>query len=386
MFPTTGLPYSPTAISVGLDGNLWFTVWSGALGRVTPAGTYTFFSVPSPDTGIGEDADLLGIAAGPDGNVWFTNRGAGAVGRLDPSSGDVTYFGPRPTITSFPISGAADLVAGPDGSLWYASTGGIGRLTPGGDNTLFELPDGRRASDITVGADDALWFVSRNGAFADPAIGRITTAGEITEFAGDVGNPSELTKGADGNVWFVHGTVTLGRITPAGEIAVVTVCTDPERLFGLAAGSDGQIWWVCTEVDSFDELPDSTLGSIGPSGEIHRFTTVLGTGELETGPDGRLWSSSSAFENVQLQAFPPDDPGARDYFFSFDLRFDYPRRLAAGSDGNLWFIVTDAIGTVSPDGRVGLFTIPGVRTVASGPDGHIWFSTGTSIGRLTVPS
>src|SRR5258705_152010 len=61
----------PAAIAAGPDGNLWFTEQGGnRIGRITPAGVVTEFSA-----GITAGAALAGIAAGPDGNLWFAENG-----------------------------------------------------------------------------------------------------------------------------------------------------------------------------------------------------------------------------------------------------------------------------------------------------------------------
>src|ERR1700728_2100151 len=74
-------------IAAGPDGNLWFTDESCqgisgnpcAIGRITPSGTITEFP-------IGLSSDPFDIAAGPDGNLWFTNDTIpAAIGRISPS-------------------------------------------------------------------------------------------------------------------------------------------------------------------------------------------------------------------------------------------------------------------------------------------------------------
>src|ERR1700730_2867726 len=58
--PTAGS--SPVGIAAGPDGNLWFTEFSGnKIGRITTAGVVTEFSIPTSASGP------RGIAAGPDG-------------------------------------------------------------------------------------------------------------------------------------------------------------------------------------------------------------------------------------------------------------------------------------------------------------------------------
>src|SRR6516164_7664211 len=61
----------PEGIAAGPDGNLWFAEESGnRIGRITPGGVVTEFG-----TGITSGSGLGGIAAGPDGNLWFTEAG-----------------------------------------------------------------------------------------------------------------------------------------------------------------------------------------------------------------------------------------------------------------------------------------------------------------------
>src|SRR5205807_1617108 len=63
--PTGG--HEPIELTVGPDGNLWFTERSGNhIGRITPAGVITEFTVPT--VGVSP----WGITTGPDGNMWFT--------------------------------------------------------------------------------------------------------------------------------------------------------------------------------------------------------------------------------------------------------------------------------------------------------------------------
>ncbi len=68
----------PRGIAAGPDGNLWFTEKVGnRIGRITTAGVVTEFS-----TGITASSGPFGIAAGPDGNLWFTQVDANQIGRI----------------------------------------------------------------------------------------------------------------------------------------------------------------------------------------------------------------------------------------------------------------------------------------------------------------
>ena len=71
---------SLNVIAAGPDGNLWFTDQgtTKAIGRITTAGQITEFS-----TGLNAGSLPLGIAAGPDGNLWFTDQGSTEGDRAD---------------------------------------------------------------------------------------------------------------------------------------------------------------------------------------------------------------------------------------------------------------------------------------------------------------
>jgi virginiamycin B lyase len=66
----------------------------------------------------------VGIAAGPDGAMWFTNESNNAIGRIT-TGGAVTNF------TDPGISGPDSITAGPDGAMWFTDPGGdaVGRIT-----------------------------------------------------------------------------------------------------------------------------------------------------------------------------------------------------------------------------------------------------------------
>jgi streptogramin lyase len=88
---------APTSIAAGPDGNLWFIEpEEGRIGRITPAGVITEFSVTGGPTDI---------TAGPDGNLWFAEQGGNRIGRITPL-GVVTEFSASSTIVSAgPLSG-----------------------------------------------------------------------------------------------------------------------------------------------------------------------------------------------------------------------------------------------------------------------------------------
>jgi virginiamycin B lyase len=170
--------------------------------------------------------------------VWFGEFMGGKIGRITPQ-GVITEFA-IPT----PNSGPRALAAGPDGNIWFSefNAGKIGRMTLDGSVTEFTLPGADRGpGDITAGADGHMWFVELNGR-ADSRtvdgnrVGRITMAGQVTEFPmpSATGSPVNIAVGPDRNIWYTKGN-KLGRVTPDG---VITEFDVPGGGTGLTAGSD----------------------------------------------------------------------------------------------------------------------------------------------------
>jgi hypothetical protein len=73
--PTGGS--APRGIAAGPDGALWFTeAFGNRIGRITPGGVIDEFVIPTPGSGPTD------IVAGPDGNLWFTEELQNNVARL----------------------------------------------------------------------------------------------------------------------------------------------------------------------------------------------------------------------------------------------------------------------------------------------------------------
>ena len=301
--------------------------------------------------------DPAGIAAGPDGNIWFTEKNSGKIGRIT-LSGGVTEFS-IPTASSGPNS----ITRGPDGNLWFTENNAdkIGRITPAGVVTEFSLPQSSSTPDsIVSGSDGNLWFTE----FARGKIGRITPAGAITEFQTPA-DPAFIAPGSDGNLWF---TERLGnhvdRITPSGVITQFPTLT-MSRLVAITAGSDGNLWFIS---DS-----DNKIGRITTAGAVSEFN-LPGTarGEaLTAGPDGNIWSTGDheiarITPTGAVTEFPI--PGSGGQVFG----------IVTGADGNLWFAESDnKIGRFS----LGLCTPSSSSLCLSNSRFHVtasWQSTSAS--------
>jgi virginiamycin B lyase len=291
---TSGLTtkMGPAGIAAGPDGALWFTESAnpGAIGRIGTAGAIT------EHTSLQKDSQPLAIVAGPDGRLWFTEAAAGgAVGALSTGGSLSEYSGGGLSSNAQPTG----VAAGPDGALWFterANPGRIGRITTSGSVTEFTtgLSSNAQPNGIAAGPDGNLWFTE----VANPGrIGRITTSGSVTEFTTGLSSnaqPTSIAAGPDGNLWFteVANPGRIGRITPAGVISEFTAgLTANSQPTGIAAGPDGNLWF--TEVAN-----PGRIGRITPAGVITEFTAGLTANSQPTGiaagPDGAMWFTEKA--------------------------------------------------------------------------------------------
>jgi streptogramin lyase len=271
-FPITA-GSTPANIAAGPDGNLWFTEESAnQIGTINPS-THAVSEFAVSTVG----GAPLGITAGPDGNLWFTEESA-KIGTINPSTHLITEF-PFPTAGSSPDA----ITTGPDGNLWFTEFFGnkIGQINPS-THVISEFPAAGTPGGITVGPDGNLWFTEADG----NAIGQINPSTHvISEFALPTAfaRPLDIAVGADGNLWFTeYFGKKIGQINLSthaiSEFAVLTAGVGPVH---ITAGPDGNLWFP---------LADG-IGQINPSTHvINEFALPRANRNgITAGPDGNLW-------------------------------------------------------------------------------------------------
>lgn len=221
----------------------------------------------------------------------------------------------------------------PSGGVWFTTDRGLGTVTPAGGISWVPL-DPAAPGDIAGMAFDAggdLWLT-------DPANHRIWRRdhnGTMTSFAVSARRvpwPSALTRGTDGNMWFVyqHG---LAEITPSG-----TVIRHPIRREGVdavTAGPDGAMWFVWRH----------GVGRMTPAGTTTTWTTTTGdaySGSIAAGPDGNLWVAG--LDYLHLLRITPTGTITK-------IRAGVlTTHVIAGPDGQVWFDDYYGVGRVATDG------------------------------------
>jgi streptogramin lyase len=317
--------------TMSADGTFWSANQFFGLSSVSPEGRADFFPVSGLAAGA---ASTTSITVGPDGNLWFTEPSLAVevtphrIGRMT-TTGDVTKF--EAGITGTPLS----IASGPDGNLWFTEsgaapgTGHIGRITPAGAVT--ELGTGITGSPvrITLGGDGNLWFTLADAGGSIHRIGRISPAGEVAEF--DVGLPVEtrvtdLTAGPDGNVWFTDVNSRIGRITPGGVVTSFPLEGFDVMLPSHIASVGGDVWFSALRFNESDVTIDTTgtLARITTDGVVTWFDTTPHPNPMELAPgpitvapaddivgdaDGQIWFTRVGLPNLS-HATVPDGVGS----------------------------------------------------------------------------
>jgi formylglycine-generating enzyme required for sulfatase activity/streptogramin lyase len=275
----------PQGIAAGPDGAVWFTeARADRIGRIGAAPSFSIEEFPLPHAG----SEPWGIVAGADGNVWFTESSGDRVGRISPRPPHEIFEVLVPASRSWPRA----IAAGPDGNLWFAEAGGtrIGRVRVAPPHEVEEFPLPRfpkSPATLAAGPDGNIWFAG-----AGEVVGRALAVypEAMIEFPLRVknGNPSAITAGSDGNIWFAQErTGTIGRILVA-DPHTVTELGIPGAVRAAAAlcATPGYIWLVQRQQPAILRI------EVPPPHRIREISIpeTAGTPEaIAAGPDGNIW-------------------------------------------------------------------------------------------------
>jgi len=224
-------------VATGPDGHLWFTVLGSTYDQVGVMGVTGTVFHRWTISGDLNNAVAPDIAAGRDGNMWFTENSISEIGQIT-TKGIVTSFGAGTCGLYVPAQPGA-IAAGPDGNLWFTITNcaEIGRITTAGKVTTFSLPF--KATDITAGPDQRMWFAGVGGVGEiDPATGVARTV------ENQIATTSIAPSACASDLWFTSGTGTIGKVTVTGGLSVFPVPTPDSDPDDITAAYDGSVWFT----------------------------------------------------------------------------------------------------------------------------------------------
>src|ERR671913_157525 len=275
--------------------------------QAAPVGKLTQFRVPT-DNSLPRD-----ITVGSDGNLWFTEGNDIFTPGPDPNGGGTTHHNigritPTGEIDEFRIEEGIgptqcfclpnDIVQGPGDVLYFTTNNpGLGRITTGGEILPFVAPNNSAANGSGIAAHgDDVWYAD----FNNDSLWRYDTTGPdigFTQFP--VPEPSDVAVDEAGIVWFAATSdQAIGRLDPATGNATLTPTgeLDPDtntvREFPLtdnpgpqdiAAAPDGSVWFTQTTEGNIARITDA---GVVTEGKVVRNSEPFG---LTVAPNGNPW-------------------------------------------------------------------------------------------------
>jgi streptogramin lyase len=392
--PPSGQNVQPQNITVGSDGNLWFTEGAGnQIGMINPTAptdTPTTFS-----HGLPALAGLDGITSGPNNDIWFTESGLGAnaIGMINPSlpnTQTIQNFSGTPghmmTANSSPSG-----IASADGYLWFTQplSDQIGRLDPNtGQITEYQAPTAMADLDskIILGPDGNLWFTEFGyiGIFSPKTDTLVKPIG-VPLPGGSNEEPFGITVGPDGNIWYSEA-VNNASFTGFVSFGVGSINTNAETLispeipvsaasepFGITAGPDGNIWFtVSGNSHTAGTIDEISLSTRAVSQTISIPTNIVATPNpvaITRAPDGNLWFADGAGAigvvddtHLVVTSEPPLDVSV-DSPFGITITDEYTSGVVdTAFHGNVKVALADNPGGSSLGGTVTLAAVDGVAS------------------------
>ena len=244
----------PLAIAAGPDGNLWFTDQgsrTAATRRLSDRHDQPHRPDFLPLPTAGHRFSSRGITSGPNNTIWFTESAmtvsGNKIGTINPSTGKITEY-PIPTPNAEPVG----ITLGPDGNFSGSPSSaplGSGRSTRAPARSPSIGYDRQRRAVQHHGRSGRQSLVHRAGA---GKIGMITpSTGKITEFSGLTANalPTGIAAGSDGNIWFTeYNSEKIGMVNlSTDKVTEITTSLTGNSNYafpGMTAGPDGHLWFT----------------------------------------------------------------------------------------------------------------------------------------------
>ncbi len=416
------LPYAPSSIAAGSDGNLYFTEsGQNKIGELIPAGepapaifpnnetitdpstgtTYSATSLPPQgylfakgsyaEFTIGSMAWMPDQLTGFDNSLYFTDTVTNKVGKLTPATGS---NGELPEPSNASLNGG--ISSAPDGNLYFTATGadGVGEIDAlpptAGPISVFEVaPSSEPSGIVTVDSQSGtdVYFTE----YSADEIGELslapgapvsTSGASMTSFGIPTPNsePEGIAVGPSDDIYFTESatgkigelnTTTLGitefpiptlsGISPASilPLEIVDGPSNASSLYFTEAGND-----EIGEISTANEAPPSSIPA----------------DETITAPDG---STHTATSPVPVGMSLPAGTITQ---FMIPTQNSEPVGIALGTDGNIYFTESagDKIGELSTQPEQSLGYVAAGEAITT-PDGTTYLA-GTAIAAPTLPA
>lgn len=243
-YPMTVASDMPTAVAVGRDDTVWFTIgFADAVGMIRDG---KIQRLPKSRKSV----EPIGLAVDADGAAWYTDPTEVMISRIVPS-GEIKSF-PLGT----PIARLGRLAVAPDGAVWFAESTAYG-FTRLKDGVLTRnVPKSVRGGPygVAVDAKGNVWGTLQSG----NQLIKISPGEEIAEYEIPTpgSSPSDIAVDGSGNAWFVEFRGNkIGKFGD-GKFSEFNVPGEWSGLSGIAAAADGTVWFGLLRSHAIGRLRD----------------------------------------------------------------------------------------------------------------------------------
>lgn len=343
----------------------------------------------------------LYVVSGSAGAIWYS-----PIVNVSPSV--------RQVQTMNGALGAIESIATAGGAIWWNDGISVGSMAKDGtQGPVYTVPhNGGNDYNMIAGPDGNLWFTQDTSYSCSSCPDYVTRVmlgglpGAMNAYplpvpanytASTHAGPTSIAAGADGNLWITESTAqnvlqivkmnTSGTVLAAYPIAPNADSGAQEFLDSIAAGPDGNMWFILADwgYNGID-----TIGKIAPDGTITRYNLPssgsfsggnAAANAIVAGPDGNLWFTEA---NANRIGKITTSGTIAEYPLPAGT---YPQNIAAGPDGNLWLRCNcgGAVGAglvkVTTAGAASgpyLTDNQQVLTMTDGPDSNLWFGSGNA--------
>jgi virginiamycin B lyase len=230
-YPMTVANDIPTAVAVGPDNTVWFTIgFADAVGMIRDG---KLQRLPKSKKSV----EPVGLAVDADGAAWFADPTEVLISRIVPSG----------EIKSFPLGTAiarlGRLAVAPDGAVWFAESTAYG-FTRLKDGVLTRnVPKSVRGGPygVAVDAKGNVWGTLQSG----NQLIKISPGQEIAEYEIPTpgSSPSDVAADLAGNIWVVEFRANKIAKFSDGKFSEFNVPGEWSGLSGIAAAEDGSVWF-----------------------------------------------------------------------------------------------------------------------------------------------
>ena len=243
-YPMTVASDIPTAVAVGPDDTVWFTIgFADAVGMIRDG---KIQRLPKSKKNV----EPVGLAVDADGAAWYTDPTEVLISRILPS-GEIKSF-PLGT----PIARLGRMAMAPDGAVWFAESTAYG-FTRLKDGVLTRnVPKSVRGGPygVAVDAKGIAWGTLQSG----NQLIKISPGQEIAEYEIPTpgSSPSDIAVDSSGNAWFVEFRGNkIGKFGD-GKFSEFNVPGEWSGLSGIAVAADGSVWFGLLRGHAIGRLRD----------------------------------------------------------------------------------------------------------------------------------